>query len=444
MPANNIFDLLTDLEKNPTERNYTAREYNLDGFREWLQSIGEPQFKTPCVHIAGTKGKGSTGAMIEAILRSHGLKTGFYTSPHLNHYGERFRFNGVPWKETEFDEKLSQFEQFIPNSQLSGEGGRLRTVFEILTAMAFQYFAEAKVDVAIYETGLGGRLDCTNVVKPEVSVITPIGMDHVQILGNTVEQIALEKAGIIKIATPVVLFEPQTELQDRAWYTIVKYANDHGAHIHQPMAIDNIQTLPTGQRFDLIHHSCIESYSIPLLGVHQARNFSAAYKASEIYLNARGADVVQDAVEGSTDLINWPGRLQIVPGDPTLILDGAHCPLSAHALAQSVSCSNFPEKPPFTLLWGMNREKDSKLFLDTLAKGIGTDSISRIVCYCPPGGRGREVHELSSIASRYSNNVIDAASPENAFSLASKYSEPILACGSLYALGTFEEMQRAG
>jgi dihydrofolate synthase / folylpolyglutamate synthase len=230
-----ILDRLLDLEKTPLALRYNDREYDLDGFRRWLADLGSPQDGLPFVHIAGTKGKGSTGVMIEGLLRELGYPTAFFSSPHLKHFGERYRYDGVPWTFEEFEANLERLVEGLSqrHRQVLDEPHRYRTAFEFLTLLALVEFSsrdrrlesanpDTPRQVIVWETGLGGRLDCTNVVDPVVSVITALGLDHTAVLGNTIEQIAAEKAGIIKPGRPVVVSRQYPEFYDRVWPVLTR------------------------------------------------------------------------------------------------------------------------------------------------------------------------------------------------------------------------------
>src|SRR5262245_5137141 len=223
-----ILDRLLDLEKTPLAFSYTEREYDLEGFRHWLSALGSPQCEGWFLHIAGTKGKGSTGALAEGLLRGLDFPTAFYSSPHLRHFGERYRFDGQPWSFEEFEGALERLLARLgpEETQVLDSPHRYRTVFEFLTLLALVEFGERDRklragpglrQVVCWETGLGGRLDCTNVVDPVVSVITTLGLDHTAVLGKEIEQIAGEKAGIMKPGRPAIIGRQHAEFADRVW-----------------------------------------------------------------------------------------------------------------------------------------------------------------------------------------------------------------------------------
>ena len=438
-PAAGQFPLLqrlTDLERTPAARCYGDSEYDLSGFRAWMAAIGNPQNRTPWVHIAGTKGKGSTAAMVESILRAAGASTGRVTSPHLEHYGQRFRFSGRPWTLEEFAGALVRFEPMLDGRQailLDGPHS-LRTVFEVLTALAFVEFDDRKTAAGVLEVGMGGRLDCTNIIDPAVAVITPIGIEHTRLLGQTIEEIAGEKAGIIKPGRPVVIFEPISPQQTRAWEIINARAREMEAPILGPLPFEIRDRHANGQVVEIQWRSREINLRLPLLGDHQARNLALALAAVEVFASARGIELTEAILATGAASVHWSGRLEIIPGPPVLVLDGAHCPLSATALGMAL---NNLAHGPYTLLWGMQRDKDAACFLRELTIHAPTGCIRRVVAYCVPGGRGAEAEDLAEIAREAGLSAETAADPAEAFRRASEFPEALLATGTLYTLAAF-------
>ncbi len=434
--------LLTDLEKNPGARKYTSHEYNLEGYRDWLKQARVPVNGTGWIHIAGTKGKGSTASMIEALLRSFGCCTGLYTSPHMDHFGERYRIDGETWTLDRFRAAVRRLHPQIDSN---------RTVFEVLTAVAFLEFTDAEVDAGILETGLGGRLDCTNVItNPEVCVITSIGLDHTRILGNTIESIAREKAGIIKQGSPVVVFDAIDEDSEHARNVIVNYAEQTGAPVYGPVRVEceagkrGVQAVTSewlGREFSL---------QFPLAGKFQGLNLGLALRAVEVFLKSSGHAGVKenearkraseiDRIRNAMPLIRWPGRMELIHSSPPLLLDAAHCPLSAKALGESLH--DFSEMLPATLVWGMQRDKDRSGFFNALISHAPDGSFGSIVCYKVPGARGAEAEDLAAIAGEKGFQATVAESPAEAWKLATKESRrPVVVCGTVYTIGEFRRL----
>jgi len=308
---------------------YAERVWRLDRVRELLEAIGDPHKAYRSVHVAGTKGKGSTTAMIEAVLRAAGYQTGMYTSPHLHTFRERIRIGGELIPERDVCQIMTRLKSVLDSRPLV-------TVFEIITALAMDAFRERKVEWAVFEVGLGGRLDATNVIAPAVSVITSISMDHVAVLGNSIAAIAGEKAGIIKPGTPVVTSPQHPE----AMAVIKARAEQHKAPltvVGRDWSGETRAWTQGGQEFAALHGSdCVyPSVRIPLLGDHQIENAVVALAAIE-QLREQNVDIPRDAVTAGMASVHWPGRLQRLSNAPAVIVDGAHNPYSLQKILQSV------------------------------------------------------------------------------------------------------------
>jgi dihydrofolate synthase/folylpolyglutamate synthase len=313
----------TDYEKRGFAA-YAPEFYDLDRVRHLLALMGEPQSTFRAVHIAGTKGKGSTAVMIESVLRAAGYRTGLYTSPHLHTFRERIQTAGELIPEAGVIRLVEELQTLV--AQVDGV-----TTFEIITCLAFAWFAERGVEWAVVEVGLGGRLDATNVLDPEVTVITPISYDHVAILGDTLTLIAAEKAGIVKSGVPVVS-APQP---DEALATIREVCDRQGA----PLTLvgrdwtwqSEVADLD-GQAFTVRHgkHDSIE-LQLPLLGEHQLVNATTAAAVLSV-LEQGGLRVPASALQDGLQAVRWPGRLEILGREPLVVADGAHNPDSARKL----------------------------------------------------------------------------------------------------------------
>ena len=342
-------DTFINSEQSP-DFSRQARFYNLERISHLLAQLGNPHRHLKVVHVAGSKGKGSTAALIASILTHAGYKTGLFTQPHLITPRERCRINSRLISEEEFARYVDRLSPSIeamaspsvPRSEdprwigTSGEGGVGRvSFFEIYTALAFTYFADNAVDFAVIEVGLGGRLDATNVVDPLVSVITPISLEHTAILGDTHEAIAREKAEIIKPNRPVVLAPQVPEAQ--AVFEAVAADRDApldgvGRDIHLKRKDWNVN----GQTFDLTTPSV--SYPdlfLSLLGEHQAVNAATAIGCIE-RIRQKGYKVPRTSIYGGLKEVRWAGRMQVVGQSPVILLDGAHSPTSAEALCKAI------------------------------------------------------------------------------------------------------------
>ena len=326
-------DTFINSEKSP-DFSRQARFYNLERISRLLAHLGDPHRRLKVVHVAGSKGKGSTAALITSILTHAGYKTGLFTQPHLITPRERCRINSRLISETEFAQYVDRLKPSIEVMAELESLGRV-SFFEIYTALAFTYFADNAVDFAVIEVGLGGRLDATNVVDPLVSVITPISLEHTAILGDTHEAIAKEKAEIIKPNRPVVL-APQVPEAQAVFEAVAADRNASmdgvGCDIHLKRKDWDIN----GQTLDLTTPSA--SYPglfLSLHGEHQAVNAATAIGCIE-RIRQEGYKVPRTSIYDGLKEVRWTGRMQVVGQSPVILLDGAHSPTSAKALCEAI------------------------------------------------------------------------------------------------------------
>ena len=327
-----------DYERSP-DFSRQARLYNLNRISLLLELLGNPHDKLRIIHIAGSKGKGSTAALVASVLTHAGYKTGLFTSPHLITPRERCRIDGALISETDIAFYIEKLKPAIENVSAS-EFGRV-SFFEIYTALAFSYFADKATDFAVVEVGLGGRLDATNVVTPVTTVITPIGLEHTAILGETYTEIAKEKAEIIKQACPLALApqhkEARTVFEKVAGERKVPIVEAQGnSCTSAPRLLQEADGLPIAQQFNVETDS--ESYpqlTIPLLGHHQFINAMTAVAAIEC-LKQRGYVVPKASVYAGFKNVRWHGRIQRIKASPIVVLDGAHSPASMEALCCTI------------------------------------------------------------------------------------------------------------
>ena len=309
-----------------------------------LDKLGNPHDHLKMIHIAGTNGKGSCSALIENILRISGKKTGIFTSPHLINFNERIKVNGKPISN-------SAIASFFKKNKHNIEKIK-STFFEVSTVMALDYFFKNKVDVAIIETGLGGRLDSTNVIKPKLSIITHISLDHLDILGDSISKIAREKAGIIKFNTPVVISKQLSEVKK----VLFKKALTISSPIFEVKNISNIELSETGTNFKYKD----KSYHTPLFGLHQAQNASLAIEAVNKYDKKISNDVI---IKGISSVF-WPGRIQKVYKN--IFFDVSHNQESIKLLISTIKII-FPKKLLFGLFC-IKGDKDLNLIAKELYK----------------------------------------------------------------------------
>jgi len=348
-------------EKSP-DFSRLARLYNLDRIARLLNRLGNPHRNLKVVHVAGSKGKGSTATFIASILTRAGFKTGLFTSPHLVSPRERCRIDSEPISTSAFADCVSRLKPEIEAvSEVDGIGNV--SFFEIYTALAFTYFADETVDFAVVEVGLGGRLDATNIVNPFVSVIAQISLEHTAILGNTHEVIAKEKAEIIKPNRPVVL-APQSAEAQSVFEVVAADRNAPISLVGRDVKLKHGKHDIHGQTFDV--HTPWQSYLnlyLPLLGIHQAINAATAIACAE-RIQASRYEISTASVYDGLKQARLPGRLQLVRGAPPILLDGAHSPASVEALRDTIQEVFRCER--LILVVGFMRDKDLRGIGETL------------------------------------------------------------------------------
>jgi dihydrofolate synthase / folylpolyglutamate synthase len=329
------------------------RKFSLDQVRTLLHALGDPQLRFPAVLIAGTNGKGSTAATLASILAHSGLRTGLYTSPHLERPNERIRLNGVEISDDAFAETYFRVRGAAEALVASGELPQHPSFFEILTAQAFLYFAERKADIAVLEVGMGGRLDATNVVEPLLSIITDISLDHMEWLGSTIAAIAAEKAGILR-RNGVMVTLPQHPEANQVLGEVATRLEVRGvnAAAYMPATHESI----SGPYPVQVLGESIEVDS-PLSGAHQHRNLALAIAAAVELAERHALPVTAAAIAQGIRTTVWPGRLErIVRGPITWILDVAHNPAGAWALRAGFS-TMVPESLPHAVVFSCLRDK---------------------------------------------------------------------------------------
>lgn len=320
-----------DYERQPRPRD--AAHYDLRRMDELFARLGNPHLKARTVHITGSKGKGSTAAMIASVLTASGYTTGLYTSPHLHIFNERMRVDNKLISDEEVVALVERLKPEVAAVNEKAAHGRL-TTFEVITAIGFLYFEMKKVDFQVIEVGLGGRLDATNVVKPEVCIITSISLEHTDVLGNTLAEIAAEKAGIIKPGC-VAVISPQAEEVNKV---IEKACRDNRVKLIKVGS--DVTWQPLGfyaSQQSLRVKGRLGSYelAIPLLGQYQLENATAAVAALEV-LAEKDPRINSDSITAGLAQVSWPGRLQVLSRHPLVVVDGAHNPYSAGKLREAL------------------------------------------------------------------------------------------------------------
>lgn len=397
----------------------TLSRPGLDRVRELAHRLGDAECGTPFIHVTGTNGKGSVSAMIESVLRAAGYRTGLFTSPALSRMNEEIRIGGKMLS----DEAFASFAgQLVPAVDAMDDKP---TEFERLTAMAMLAFRESHCDVAVLEVGLGGRRDSTNIIPaPDAAVITSIGLEHTEYLGNTLEEIAAEKGGIIKDGSPVVLARQSDAVMD----TIRAIC----AEKHAPLTITEEPELLSlsieAQRFRYRGREL----SLPLLGAYQLQNAAVALDTIDTLVRERGYRISEEAIRAGFAAVRWGARMEILRRDPLVLLDGAHNPNGAAQLAVSLSALLPGQK--LTLVMGVMADKDYSSMLSTLAPYA-----ARLITATPDYYRALSSEALAAEARRcLSVPVIDGGALEHALSLAldlCKADEAVCIFGTLYQAG---------
>lgn len=345
------------------ELHQTPPKFDPANMRVLMGALGHPERRFPSVLVAGTNGKGSTSALLASILRSAGYATGLYTSPHLVRVNERIRINDEEISDAEFSEIHNRVEQAATALVSRGQLPWHPSFFEMLTAMAFEYFASAGIEVAVLEVGMGGRLDATNIVDPCVAVITDIALDHQNFLGNTITEIAGEKAGIIKPGGVVVTLPQHPQASDVIGHAVLdRNARAVSAADYMPV------TSPAADEPERRQNITRMSYTLsvlgqqievasPLVGQHQMRNIALAITAA-VELRNFGFNITAQVVEKGIRDTRWPGRFQVFPAtntSPEFVLDVAHNPAGAWALRSTLTAT-YPGRP-LTFVFGAMHDK---------------------------------------------------------------------------------------
>ena len=429
-----FLNTLIDFERLRIVR-YTSQNFDLDRMRTLLKKLGNPQDQFRSVHIAGTKGKGSTCAMVDVMLRANGYKVGSYSSPHLIDIRERIQINGEMISHADFARLVRLIEPIIARSR------PVPTYFDVLTAVAFKYFAENKVDIAVIETGLGGRLDSTNVIKPEVTAITSISKDHMAQLGTTLGQIATEKAGIFKAGVPAV-----TVIQDPEAEAAMKRVADK---VGAPLDITG-KSIEFSYRFEATrmlgphNRVCLttpntrfEHLAVPLVGEHQAINCGLALSIID-KLKGRGIAINDSRAMEGLAKVTIPGRMEMVSTVPGRVLvDGAHNGASVDALmkaiGQHIACDSI------VVIFGCCGDKDIPGMLQRITSGADKVIFTKV-----DNPRTANPHELAAqYVELYGKMAQVADTLEEALGIANRaVTKEDLICitGSFYLVGEAKKL----
>ena len=393
-------------------------DFSLDRMFALMDALGEPQNAYPIIHVAGTKGKGSTSALCASALQAAGYKVGLYTSPHLADYCERIQIDASPLAHGQLVALVDEVRPAVARVPKL-------TTFEITTAIGFLAFARAGVDAAVVEVGLGGRLDATNVATPRVSVITSLSMDHTAVLGSTLAKIAGEKAGIIKEGIPVVSSPQKAEALD----VLERVARERSASltlVGRDVKFAFVSSSLDGQHF-IIHNSefRIMNYEIPLLGQHQMINAATAYAA----LQASGLAVSDETIQKGFSQVKWPARFEVARREPPVIFDSAHNDDSFARLRETLE-TYFPGRQVY-LIFGASEDKNIPgMFREMKPK------IKKLIATRADHPRALEVEKILGLAdqAQVKNEaaVPVSAALARALELSAKDGSIVLSAGSMF------------
>lgn len=401
----------------------------LDRVKAYLAKLGDPQDQIPMIHVAGTNGKGSVSACLSAILTRAGYRVGMYTSPHLDRFNERFRIRGEEISDADFAALVSQGRAVWETMEDKP------TEFEVITALAFLYFAQSACDLVVLEVGLGGRLDATNVIPtPLVAVIAKLGLDHTAELGDTLAQIAYEKAGILKSGSRAVLDGRNTEVL--AQLQAICRERACALTVTRPDRLTIARQEITGSTFS---YGPWQDLRLALAGSYQPGNAAIALETVEV-LRAQGWAIPDDAVRAGLATVRWPARFELLCEDPVFLLDGAHNPDGVHAAVESLSAC-FPGQK-LRLLVGFLADKDIPGMVAQLAP-----LAQELLVITPPSPRAMDEEDLvQTLARTFPAPVRGFASIQAAVDYAfatAKPGERFCALGSLYSAGTVRQAVRA-
>jgi dihydrofolate synthase/folylpolyglutamate synthase len=417
------------------------RKFELEHMRTLARALGNPQRRLQSVLIAGTNGKGSTAATLAAMAQAAGYRTGLYTSPHLLEINERIQINREPISNAEFAEIYDRVERAAEQLVAEAELPWHPSFFEMLTAMMFEYFPSAGVELAVLEVGMGGRLDATNITDPCISVITDIDFDHQKFLGNTLTEIAREKAGILRPNGVVVLLPQHPEVNDALGHAILeRSACPVSAVKYMPPVTPEAETyrsenlpLTKRHRYPLEYMEKRILVDSPLVGRHQFRNLALAITAAE-QLNNFGFRILPEHVETGIRNTNWPARFQVLPASedfPETVLDVAHNPAGAWALRSALS-TFYPDRP-LTLIFGVMRDKAVREIAEIIFP-----LAERVIATLAYNPRSATAEEIAKAAQHTGTEVVRAenvpAALERARELTGKNGVVVIT-GSIYIVG---------
>lgn len=411
-------------EKYLEQLRLVGSRFGTDCEKELLSLLGNPQDKLRFIHVAGTNGKGSFCSMMSSVLQKQGYKVGLYTSPYIVIFNDRIRVNGLPIAEDDINDLFERVRQKADTMKTPPSS------FDFITAAAFLWFYETKCDVVVLEVGLGGRYDSTNVIKSSLlSVITGIAFDHTEILGDTIEKIAWEKAGIIKENCPA-LYGGNDE---KALAVIEKECEEKHSEltVKNPDLLKILSTTLDGTEFEFDG----KEYFIRLLGLYQPANAATVLAAIDV-LRKHGFEISETAVKDGLSSAVWQARFEKIADEPVVLYDGGHNPQGVRAAVESVR-AYFGDKK-INLLVGILADKAHGEMAEELAK-----IADRVICIAPPSPRALPAEALAEEFCEAGANARAANSIKEGVKIALSYKKPVLVIGSLYSYNDVSESVRS-
>lgn len=418
----NIDEAIEFIEKTSNK----DRIRNMSRINYLLSYLGNPERELKYVHITGTNGKGSTASMIASVLKEAGYKTGLYTSPYIHKFNERMQVNGVNIPDEDLIKAVEEIKDAVATM------AEKPTQFDLITAIGFLYFKKVKCDIVVLEVGLGGRFDSTNAcVSPEVAVITSLGLEHTKELGDTIEKIASEKAGIIKKKCDVILYEAQQTVLD----IIKNECMQKSSRLHE-VNFDEIEVIKSDLRGQIFSYSDFKNIEISLLGEHQLKNAAVSLEAIDCLIK-RGWDISYKNIQDGFKNAKWPGRFEILNEKPYFIVDGAHNPQGVETLVKNIK--KYFKNKKVIFLTGVFRDKEyEKMFEIAVSYG------KKFITVQPDYQRALDYKDLAKLLrKKYKHvEVFEAGDIQNGIEISlgcAEQEDVVVAFGSLYMVGVIRE-----
>ncbi|MGL5439297.1 MAG: bifunctional folylpolyglutamate synthase/dihydrofolate synthase [Filifactoraceae bacterium] len=412
--------------------NIFGSKLGLENINRLLTVLGNPHKDLKVIHVAGTNGKGSTCKLLSNILTKAGYRTGLYISPSLEEINDRISIDNENISDEMFCELAGEVKHAI--EKLLDEGYEHPTEFEVVTSMAFLYYKRSKVDYVVLEVGLGGRLDATNVCNPVATAITSISLDHTEYLGDTLEEIAVEKAGIIKDGVPVVIYDQKKSVVD----AIKNIANskDASIYINSEVFCNLISQNVDSQIVELKYKENILNLRSTLVGGHQVNNIKTVIKILEVLEVVEGIFIGENAVKEGIETVRWAGRFEYIEYSPKIVLDGAHNVDGAQALRNTIEKTIMDKHK--TLVFGMLRDKD----IESVVKIFG-GIFQKVILTRPNSTRAEEPKNIQNEFKRHGVESVVEIDIDKAINLGLSYdTDVVIVAGSLYLIGDVRKYLR--